>query len=118
MLREAGYQSVWLWLFLGELVLHLMLPVGSVGRKVLVRVGISLSAVPMLLLLLRLAMSLIGGSLLTFQFLLAFALALGWLMLLALLVCQPVWPACWLNTPDRSGLLVVLTCCPGCLGCL
>ena len=32
-----------------------------------------------------LVMSLIGGSLLTFQFLLAFALVLGWLMLLALL---------------------------------
>ena len=41
-------------------------------------------AVPVLLLLLRLVMLLIGGSLLTFQYLLAFALMLGWLMLLAL----------------------------------
>ena len=46
---------------------------------------ISLLAVPMLLLLLRLAMSLIGGSLLTFQFLLAFELVPGWLTLRALL---------------------------------
>ena len=42
-------------------------------------------AVPMLLLLLRLAMLLIGGSLLTFQYLLAFVLVPGWLTLLALL---------------------------------
>ena len=27
---------------------------------------------------------------------------LGWLMLLARQVCQPTWPACWLDTPDRS----------------
>ena len=44
----------------------------SVGRMALVRVGMFLLAVPMLLLLLMLAMSLIGGSLLTFQCLLAF----------------------------------------------
>ena len=39
-------------------------------------------AVPMLLLLLRLAMSPIGGSLLAFQYLLAFVLMPGWLTLL------------------------------------
>ena len=43
-----------------------------------------LVAVPMLLQLLSLAMSLIGGLLLTFQLLLAFVLMPGWLMLLAL----------------------------------
>ena len=67
----------------GVLVLLLMLLVGLVGRRVLAHVVISLSAVPMLLLHLMLFMSLIGGSLLTFQFLLAFALVPGWLMLLA-----------------------------------
>ena len=49
----------------------------------LVLVGISLSVVPMLLLHLMLVTSLIGGSLLTFQFLLAFAFVPGWLMFLA-----------------------------------
>ena len=28
-------------------------------------------------------------------------------------VCQPLWPACWLDTPDRSS-----SCRPGCLGYL
>ena len=60
-------------------------PVGLLGRELRVRVGISLLAVPMLLLLLSLAMSLVGGLLLTIQFLLAFVLVPGWLMLLALL---------------------------------
>ena len=45
--------------------------------------GDFLSAVPMHWLLRMPALLLIGGSLLTFQFLLAFALVLGWLMLLA-----------------------------------
>ena len=58
---------IWPLLILWVLVLLLMLPVGLVGRKVLVRVGISLLAVPVLLLLLRPAMSLIVGSLLTFS---------------------------------------------------
>ena len=26
--------------------------------------------------------------------------------------CQPLWPACWLDTPDRSVFFVVLSCCP------
>ena len=56
----------WHWLILWVLVLLLVLLVGLVGRKVLFREGISLLAVPMLLLPLRLAMSLIGGSLLIF----------------------------------------------------
>ena len=83
---SAGrYVDLALAFSLGELVLPLMLPEGSVGRKALVLVGISLSAVPMRWLLQMLALLLIGGSLLTFQFLLAFALVLGWLTLLALL---------------------------------
>ena len=65
------------------LVLLLMLPVVLVGRRALFLVGISLSDVPMFLLHLMLVMSLIGGLLLTFQFLLAFALVPGWLTLLA-----------------------------------
>ena len=74
---------IWFWRILRGLVLPLNLPVGSVGRKAQVRVGISLSAVPMLLLLHMLLMSLIGGSPLNFLFSLAFLLMLGWLMLLA-----------------------------------
>ena len=72
---------IWLLLILLVLVLLLMLLVGLVGRMVLGLVGIFLWAVPVLLLLLRLVMLLIGGSLLTFQFLLAFVLVPGWLML-------------------------------------
>ena len=47
-------------------------------------------------------MLLIGGSLPTFLFLHAFVLVPGWLMLLARLLVSPLWPACWLDTPDRS----------------
>ena len=54
-------------LILWVLVLLVMSPVGSFGREVRVHVGIFLLAVPMLLQLLSLALSLIGGSLLTFQ---------------------------------------------------
>ena len=74
---------IWPLLILTVLVLVLMLLVVLVGRRALVLVGISLSDVPMLLLHLMLVMSLIGGLLLTFQFLLAFALVPGWLTLLA-----------------------------------
>ena len=54
-----------------------------------------LLAVPMLLLLLRLAMLLIGGSLLTFQYLLAFVLVPGWLTLPAP-CCMSAYLACLL----------------------
>ena len=50
--------------------------------RALVRVGISLLDVLMLLLNLMLVMSLIGGLLIIFQFLLDSVLMLGWLMLL------------------------------------
>ena len=83
---SAGGMLIWLLRILWELVLLLMLLVGLVGRRVLVLVGIFLWAVLVLLLLLRFFMSLIGGSLLTFQDLLAFVLVLGLLMLLALLL--------------------------------
>ena len=66
-----------------------MLLVGLVGRMVLVHVGISLLAVPVLLLLLNPVMSLIDGSLLIFRLLLAFVLMLGWLMLLVRLLVSP-----------------------------
>ena len=60
-----------------------MLLVGLVGKMVLVRVGISLWAVLVLWLLLRLVLLLIGSSLLTFQCSLIFVLVPGLLMLLA-----------------------------------
>ena len=72
---------------------------------------ISLSGVPMLLLHLMLVMSLIGGLLLTFQFLLAFALVPGWLTLLARLYASLFVPACWFWTLliDPPRLLLVLS---------
>ena len=91
-----------LLLFLWVLVLLLMLLVGLVGRMVLVRVGIFLWAVPVLLLLLRRVMLLIGGSLLIFSVLARFRID-AWMADVACPVtCQPLWPACWLDTPDRS----------------
>ena len=66
-----------------------MLLVDLIGRMVLVLVGISLLAVPVLWLLLKPALLLIGGSLLIFRFLLAFVLVPGWLMLLARLLVSP-----------------------------
>ena len=48
------------------------------------------------------AMLLTGGSLLTFLFLLRFRID-AWMAEVACPVaCQPLWPACWLDTPDRS----------------
>ena len=58
-------------------------------EEVLVLVGISLLAVPVLLLLLKPVMLLIDGSLLIFRLLLAFVLMLGWLMLLVRLLVSP-----------------------------
>ena len=65
---------------------------------------ISLSAVLMLFLHLMPVMSLIGGSLLTLLLWLAFVLVPGRLTLLAPLHASLFWPACWLDTPDRSSL--------------
>ena len=63
---------------------------------------ISLSDVPMLLLHLMLVMSLIGDLLLTFSVLARFRSG-AWMADVACPVaCQPVWPACWLDTSDRS----------------
>ena len=84
-----------------ELVLNLTLPVSSVGRMVLVRVGILLSAVPMRWLRLMLVSLLTGVSPL-FSVLACFRID-AWLAVVACPeVCQPVWPACWLDTLDRS----------------
>ena len=33
------------------------------------------------------------------------------------IACQPIWPACWLDTPDRSSSSFT-SYCPECLGCL
>ena len=93
---------MWPLLILWVLVLLLMLLVASAGRRALVLVGISLSDVPMLLLHLVLVMSLIGGFLLTFSVLARFRIG-AWMADAACpVVCQLVWPACWLDTPDRS----------------
>ena len=81
---SAGRQVDLALAFLWVLVLLLMLLVVFVGRRALVRIGISLLGVLMLLLHLMLVMSLIGGLLLIFQYLLVFALMPGWLTLLAL----------------------------------
>ena len=43
-----------------------------------------------------------GGSLLTFSVFASFRID-AWMADVACpVVCQPVWPACWLDTPDRS----------------
>ena len=99
---------IWPLLNLWVLVFLLMLLVVSVGRRVLVLVGISLSDVPMLLLHLMLVTSLIGGLLFTFQFLLAFVLVPGWLTLLALLFLSLFGLLVWtlLIDPARMCLLV------------
>ena len=86
-----------------------MLPASSGGRIVLDLAGTSLSVVLMRWLLLLLAKSRIGGSLLIFQSLLVFALVVGRLTLLARRVVS------------LSGLLVGLTLRigrPRCLGCV
>ena len=50
---------------------------------------------------LMLALSLTGGSLLISQRLLALILV-GGRLIACPQVCQPVWPACRIDTPDRS----------------
>ena len=70
-------------------------------------VGISLSVVQMRWLLQMLVLLLIGGSPLISLLLLASVLMLGWLDawmadVASPMVCQPVWPASWLDTLDRS----------------
>ena len=72
---------IWLLRILWGLVLLLTLPVDFVGRRALVLVGISLSAVPLRWLLLMLVMLLIGGSPSHFLLSLVYVLMLGWLML-------------------------------------
>ena len=77
---------IWTLLILWVLVFFLMLlVVFNRGGGHWFLVEISLSVVPMLLLHLMLVMSLVGGLLLTFLYLRAFALMPGWLTLLALL---------------------------------
>ena len=89
---------IWLLRILWGLVLLLTLLVDLVGRRALVLVGISLSAVPMLLLRPRLFLLRMGGSLLIFRFSVH-----AWMVDVACPVaCQPVWLACWLDTPERS----------------
>ena len=68
---------------LGAGLTLLILLVRLIGMMVLVLVGIFLWCVRVLLLVLKRVVLLIGGSFLTFLFLLAFVLVPGWLMLLA-----------------------------------
>ena len=71
-------------------------------RMVLVHVGISLLAVLVLLLLLKPVMLLIGGSLFIFRLVARFRID-AWMADVACpIACQPIWPACWMDTPDRS----------------
>ena len=93
-----------LLLTLWVLVLLLMSPVGLTRRRTLVHVVISLSAVLMLLLHLMSVMSLIGGSLLTFSIVANFRISAWTADIACPVACQPIWPACWLDTPDRSSL--------------
>ena len=88
---------IWPLLILWVLVFPLMLPVGSVGRKVLVLVGISSSGVLMRWLLQMLVLLLIVGSPLISLLLLDSVLMPGWLMLLArLCVNLSGLPVCWI----------------------
>ena len=64
--------------------------------------GILLSVVLMRWLRLMLALALTGGSLLISQCLLALILMGGRPDIACPQVCQPVWPACRIDTPDRS----------------
>ena len=86
---SAGSMLIWPLLILWVLVSLLILLVRLIGMMVLVLVGIFLWGVRVPLLLLKLGMLLIGGSLLTFLLLHAFVLVPGWLMLLARLLVSP-----------------------------
>ena len=67
-----------------------------------VRVGIFLLAVPTRRLRLMLALLRTGGSLKNFSVFARFRID-AWMADVACpVVCQPVWPACWLDTPKRS----------------
>ena len=68
----------------------------------LVLVGTLLLVVLTRWLLPLLARSQIGGSLLIFLSLLAFSFELWSADIACPEVCQPVWPACWIDTSDRS----------------
>ena len=79
-----------------------MLLVDLVGRRALVLVGISWSVVLMRWLLQMLVLLLTGGLLLISLLLLASVFD-AWMADVACpIVYQLVWPACWLDTPDRS----------------
>ena len=69
---------------------------------VLVHEGISLLAVPVLWLLLRLVN--VTDRWFTPHFSVIARFRIGaWMADVACpIVCQPIWPACWLDTPDRS----------------
>ena len=80
----------------------LMLLVSLVGRRALVRVGIFLSAVPN-------ALAASDACFVTdrwftplFSVFARFCINAWMAGVACLVVCQPVWPACWLDTPGRS----------------
>ena len=82
-------------------VLRTTLPTGLVGRVVLVHEGTSLLAVPMLLLLL---ICHVTDRWFTPHFSVVARFRIGaWMADVACpIACQPIWPACWLDTPDGS----------------
>ena len=93
---------IWLLLILLVLVLPLMSLVGLVGRRVLVLVEISLLAVLVLWPLLKPVMLLIDGSHPHFSVIARFRID-AWMADVACpIACQPIWPACWLDIPDKS----------------
>ena len=94
---------IWHWFFLVELVLHLMLPVGLILRVVWVRVE-TLVGCPNALAASDACFVTDRWFTLHFSVFARFRID-AWLADVACpMVCQPVWPACWLDTPDRSSL--------------
>ena len=87
-----------------------MLPASSDWRIALVLVGISFYVALMRLLLPLSAGSLTGGFLLLiFQVFACFGVD-GWSVEVSCsVVSQPLWPACWIDTPDRSSSSVSRT---------
>ena len=92
----------WLLLILRVLVLLLMLLVGLVGRRVLVFVGFFFVGCPGALAASHACHATERWFTLHFSVLARFRIG-AWMADVACpVVCQPIWPACWLDTPDTS----------------
>ena len=96
-----GGMLIWLLLILWVLVLLLTLFVGLIGWNKLVLIGIFLWGVLVLLLLLRLVLFFDKWFTPHFSVVARFRVG-AWMADVACpIACQPLWPACWLDTPDR-----------------